>query len=41
MSDEGVGGGTRYLPHGASVGLELFDERRFGNGVVLLRYRTR
>jgi len=36
-----VGGGTRYLPDRVRVGLELVDERRFGNGVVYLRYRTR
>ena len=36
-----VGGGTRWLPDGLRLGLELTAERRFGNGVVLLRYRTR
>jgi dihydrofolate reductase len=36
-----VGGGTRCLPDGVRLDLELDDERRFGNGVVLLRYRTR
>jgi dihydrofolate reductase len=36
-----VGGGTRALPAGAHVELELLGERRFGNGVVHLRYRTR
>jgi dihydrofolate reductase len=36
-----VGGGTRFLPAGVRVALELLDERRFGNGVVYLRYRTR
>ncbi len=35
-----VGGGTRALPDDARVELELLDERRFGNGVALLRYRT-
>ena len=35
-----VGGGKRALPDKARVGLELLDERRFGNGVVYLRYRT-
>ena len=35
-----VGGGTRALPDGVRLGLELLDERRFGNGVVYLRYRT-
>jgi dihydrofolate reductase len=33
-----VGGGTRALPDGVRVGLELLDERRFGGGVVFLRY---
>jgi dihydrofolate reductase len=36
-----VGGGTRSLPDGARLELELLDECRFGNGVVYLRYRTR
>jgi dihydrofolate reductase len=36
-----VGGGTRRLPGGARIELELGDERRFGGGVVFLRYRTR
>jgi dihydrofolate reductase len=35
-----VGGGTRALPAGLHLGLELLDERRFGNGVVYLRYRV-
>ena len=35
-----VGGGTRSLPDGVRVKLELLDERRFGNGVVHLRYST-
>jgi dihydrofolate reductase len=34
-----VGGGTRALPAGLHLDLELLDERRFGNGVVYLRYR--
>ncbi|HEV7712126.1 MAG TPA: dihydrofolate reductase family protein [Asanoa sp.] len=34
-----VGGGKPGLPTGMRVDLELFDERRFPNGVVLLRYR--
>jgi dihydrofolate reductase len=33
-----VGGGTRSLPEGLRVDLELLDERRFGNGVVYLHY---
>ena len=36
-----VGGGKQSLPNGVNVELELLDERRFGNGVVHLRYRTR
>ena len=36
-----VGGGTRSLPNDVRVNLELLDERRFGNGVVHLHYRTR
>ncbi len=36
-----VGGGTRALPDHVRVGLELLDERRFGNGVVHLHYRTK
>jgi dihydrofolate reductase len=35
-----VGGGQRFLPDGLNLKLELLDERRFGNGVVYLRYRT-
>jgi dihydrofolate reductase len=35
-----VGGGKPGLPTGMRVNLELLDERRFGNGVVHLRYRT-
>jgi dihydrofolate reductase len=33
-----VGGGTRALPEGVRVKLELLDERRFASGVVYLRY---
>ena len=36
-----LGGGTRVLPAGMGVRLELLDERRVGNGWVYLRYRTR
>ncbi len=35
-----VGGGTRALPDGVRLDLELVDERRFGNGVVHLGYRV-
>ena len=33
-----VGGGTRALPDGVRLGLELREERRFGNGMVFLRH---
>jgi dihydrofolate reductase len=36
-----VGGGKPSLPDNARVRLELLSERRFGNGMVFLRYRTR
>jgi dihydrofolate reductase len=36
-----VGGGNQALPDKVRLGLELLDERRFGNGMVYLRYRTR
>jgi dihydrofolate reductase len=36
-----VGGGNQALPDKVRMPLELLDERRFGNGVVYLRYRTR
>jgi dihydrofolate reductase len=36
-----VGGGTRALPDGVRLRLELIDERRFGSGVVHLNYRVR
>jgi dihydrofolate reductase len=35
-----VGGGTRALPDDVRWQLELLDERRFGNGVVYLHYRS-
>ena len=35
-----VGGGNPSLPDGLRVNLELLDERRFGNGVVHLHYRS-
>lgn len=34
-----VGGGNPSLPGNIRLKLELLDERRFGNGVVYLRYR--
>jgi dihydrofolate reductase len=36
-----VGGGKRSLPDEVRLKLELQDERRFGNGMVYLHYRTR
>jgi dihydrofolate reductase len=35
-----VGGGKRALPDDVRWQLELLDERRFGNGVVHLHYRS-
>jgi dihydrofolate reductase len=35
-----VGGGTRFFPDGVRLKLELLDQRRFGNGVVHLHYRS-
>ena len=35
-----VGGGLPFLPDGIRLQLDLLDERRFGNGMVHLRYRT-
>jgi len=36
-----VGGGRAALPAHFRLELELLDERRFGNGMVYLRYRNR
>lgn len=36
-----VGGGTRFLPDGVRLDLELVGQRRFDSGAVHLRYRTR
>jgi dihydrofolate reductase len=35
-----VGGGNPALPDDLRIDLELLDQRRFGNGVVYLRYRV-
>ena len=35
-----VGGGKQALPNDVRLKLELLDERRFGNGVMHLHYRT-
>ena len=36
-----LGGGKQSLPEDVRLELELLEERRFGSGVVFLRYRTR
>ncbi len=36
-----VGGGKRSLPEAIRLKLELLDHRRFANGMVYLRYRSR
>jgi dihydrofolate reductase len=36
-----VGGGKQALPNNVRLKLELQDERRFGNDMVFLHYRTR
>jgi dihydrofolate reductase len=36
-----VGSGKRSFPNDVRVKLELLDERRFGNGMVYLHYRTK
>ncbi|MBA2366309.1 MAG: dihydrofolate reductase family protein [Actinobacteria bacterium] len=36
-----VGGGKQALPSNVRLRLELLDERRFGNDVIHLHYRTR
>jgi dihydrofolate reductase len=35
-----VGAGKSYLPDNVRLDLDLMDERRFGSGVVFLRYRV-
>jgi dihydrofolate reductase len=36
-----VGGGKRALPNEVRLDLQLLDERRFGSGMVFLRYASR
>jgi dihydrofolate reductase len=36
-----VGGGKRFFPDGVRLDLELLEERRFGSGVLILRYGVR
>lgn len=38
VSPISVGGGKAALPQGIALPMRLMDERRFGNGVVYLRY---
>jgi len=38
VSPVAVGGGTRFFPAGVRLDLALLEERRFGRGVVVLRY---
>ncbi len=33
-----VGGGKRFFPDGVRLDLDLVEERRFRNGVLVLRY---
>lgn len=35
-----LGGGTRWLPDGVRIELDLADERPFDSGMVFIRYRT-
>jgi dihydrofolate reductase len=35
-----VGGGKRFFPDGVQLDLELVENRRFGSGVVVLRYNV-
>jgi dihydrofolate reductase len=36
-----LGGGKQSLPNKVRLDLELLEDRRFGNGMIYLRYRTR
>jgi dihydrofolate reductase len=36
-----VGNGKRFFPDGVRLGLDLIEERRFRQGVVVLRYNVR
>jgi dihydrofolate reductase len=36
-----VGGGKRFFPDGLRLNLELIEERRLRNGVIVLRYDVR
>ena len=41
LSKVRLGGGKAALPDDIRLGLELLDERRFDNGEVYVRYRTK
>ena len=41
ISPVAVGAGKKYLPDDVRLRLELLEERRFGNGIVFLRYANR
>lgn len=36
-----IGGGKRFFPDGVRLDLELVEQRRFGKGVIVLRYTVR
>ncbi len=36
-----VGAGKRFFPDSVRLKLELVDEHRFSNGVIVLRYAVR
>jgi hypothetical protein len=36
-----IGGGKRFFPDGVRLDLELVEQRRFGKGVIVLRYAVR
>jgi dihydrofolate reductase len=41
LSPVAVGGGTPFFPADLRIDLDLTDQRRFGNGMVFVRYRVR
>ncbi len=40
LTSVAVGGGTRFLPDGLRLDLDLLEERRLGGGISFLRYRV-
>ena len=36
-----IGGGKRFFPDGVRLDLEVVEPRRFGKGVIVLRYAVR